>query len=297
MPDPSVHPYAALAAKVLGPVVSGQVEANFLSWQALAKGIGLGIGAAMPIGPVNVQIARRVLRAGFWSGVALGCGAVTVDVAYALLSAFSFTRVLTAKWVVLPVAAFGVVLLAYLGVQCLRAARRAWREDPVGADGLPAADDGPEGGSAGAREDSAGAAGPSPAAPSPSAGPQPGTPNRTSRDYLTGLLMTLLNPMTLIFWFSVVPAMGAGGGAGDGGRGDGGMSKAVADNLPMMATGVFIGTLAWVFSFSTLLAVAGRGARGREDRRRKWLAAADAVGGASLIGFAGAALWRAAAAL
>jgi hypothetical protein len=51
-----------------------------------------------------------------------------------------------------------------------------------------------------------------------------------------------------------------------------------------------------VFGFASLLAAAGRGTRGREDRRRKWIAAADAIGGVSLIGFAGAALWKAASA-
>ena len=34
----------------------------------IAKGIALGLGAAVPIGPVNVQIARRTLRGGFGAG-------------------------------------------------------------------------------------------------------------------------------------------------------------------------------------------------------------------------------------
>ena len=50
-----------------------------------ARGVIFGLGAAVPIGPVNVEIARRTLRAGFRSGFFLGCGAVTIDVTYAIL--------------------------------------------------------------------------------------------------------------------------------------------------------------------------------------------------------------------
>src|SRR5688572_28080260 len=56
----------------------------------LWKGILLGLGAAAPIGPVNVEIARRSLRHGFRGGFLLGLGAVTVDVAYAVLASLGF---------------------------------------------------------------------------------------------------------------------------------------------------------------------------------------------------------------
>ena len=91
-------------------------------FRPLAAGIALGLGAAVPIGPVNVEIARRALRVGFRAGVALGLGAVTVDVFYAVISAMSFTRVLNHPAVLIPVAAGGACLLAFLGVQCLHAA-------------------------------------------------------------------------------------------------------------------------------------------------------------------------------
>src|SRR6187551_2601489 len=57
-----------------------------------AKGVLLGLGAAVPIGPVNVQIARQALRNGFGAGFALGCGAVTVDVFYAALTSVGVER-------------------------------------------------------------------------------------------------------------------------------------------------------------------------------------------------------------
>ena len=41
----------------------------------LSRGILLGWGVAVPLGPVNVEIARRTLRGGFRAGFFLGMGA------------------------------------------------------------------------------------------------------------------------------------------------------------------------------------------------------------------------------
>src|SRR5438270_11011570 len=105
-----------------------------MRWQVLgwlvAKGLGLGIGAAAPIGPVNVEIARRTLRGGAMAGFALGCGAVTVDVTDAILSTFSLGRLLNRPAIIWPVTVGGILLLTYLGVLCLRGAARDWRSDP-----------------------------------------------------------------------------------------------------------------------------------------------------------------------
>jgi threonine/homoserine/homoserine lactone efflux protein len=90
--------------------------------------------------------------------------------------------------------------------------------------------------------------------------------------YLAGLAMTLFNPMTLAFWFVAVPAL------------VGSVAGGVAQDLPWICVGVFIGTLGWVVTFAAVLALAGR------YRRNWWLAAADAVGGFTLLVFAAAAL-------
>lgn len=202
----------------------------------IAKGILLGLGAAVPIGPVNVEIARRTLRAGFATGVALGCGAVTVDVFYAVLSSLSLHRALTRPAVVWPVTFCGALFLFYLAALSWRGAAREWRSDRLS---------------------------------------QPAAAPSRHGSYLTGLLMTLLNPMTLGFWFLAVPAaLGA-------------ITKEPATDLPMICTGVFIGTVAWVLTFAGTLAWAGRW------RRTWWLAAADAAGGLVLFCFASVELWRA----
>lgn len=203
-----------------------------------AKGVLLGLGAAVPIGPVNVQIARNALRRGFLAGFALGCGAVTVDVLYAVLTTVGVQRLVRdAAAVEWTLRAGGISLLTYLAVGCFRGEREAWRADPVTTRAAPATI----------------------------------APAGSRRAYMTGVLMTLLNPMTLAFWFVAVPAL-AGPAALGGGE------------LPLVCAGVFVGTISWVVFFAGVLALAGR------FRRNWWLAAADAAGGAALLVFAAAAL-------
>jgi L-lysine exporter family protein LysE/ArgO len=223
------------------PVVSASVYSTLSEATAdrfagpLLKGVLLGLGAAVPIGPVNVEMARRALRGGFLAGFALGCGAVTVDVLYLVLSSLSFTQLLNDQRPLRWIAAAGVVLLTFLGVMSLRSARRHLSSDPLaaGTDRAPAA--------------------------------------KAHSAYLTGVLMTLLNPMTLLFWFTVVP-----GQAGA----DGGIAKDRAAQLPIIGIGVFIGTIGWVLAFSGLLGWAGR------YRKNWWMALADAAGGVMLLAFA-----------
>src|SRR5438874_8275580 len=82
----------------------------------LLKGLLLGIGAAAPIGPVNVEIARRTLKGGFPAGFALGCGAVTVDVTYAILSSFGMAQLVNHPAFYRAIQILGAMLLTVLGV-------------------------------------------------------------------------------------------------------------------------------------------------------------------------------------
>jgi threonine/homoserine/homoserine lactone efflux protein len=86
--------------------------------------------------------------------------------------------------------------------------------------------------------------------------------------YVTGLLMTLVNPMTLAFWFVTLPGL------------LGKHSEHPTRELPMLCLGVCIGAAGWAFFFSSLLALAGRW------RRPWWTAVADAIGGTILLAFA-----------
>jgi L-lysine exporter family protein LysE/ArgO len=198
--------------------------------QLIPRGIAIGLGAAVPIGPVNVEIARRTLRGGFRAGFALGAGAVSVDVTYALLSCLSIGRFLTRPAVDWPLRVGGILFLTFLGVQCLRA---AWTRRVVETADAP---------------------------------PSPRTSLRSG--YFVGLVMTFLNPMTLLFWFVALPAMA------------GPITQDPARELPIVCMGVFVGTIGWVITFAGALAVAGR------FRRERWLVVTDTIGGVTLLSFA-----------
>jgi L-lysine exporter family protein LysE/ArgO len=213
------------------PVMAGVMNDPNL----FAKGVLLGLGAAVPIGPVNVQIARHALRNGFASAFCLGCGAVTIDILYATVTAVGFERVVHYRILEDLLGIGAAALLTYLGAMCIRAEREAWHNDLIVR------------------------------------GAAPVVRLRAARAYLTGLLMTMLNPMTLAFWFMAVPALA-------------GPSGADRQNLLLICSGVFAGTVSWVVFFAGTLAWAGR------FRRNWWLAAADAAGGAALLVFAAAAL-------
>ena len=175
------------------------------------------------------------MRGGFRAGFALGCGAVTIDVVYALLTGVSLGPVLKQPVLLAILGVIGGLFLAFLGVMSIRAAAHQGSIEaaPLG---------------------------------------------NASRHYLTGLAMTSLNPMTLLFWFVAVP--GAVGKITNDPRRD----------LPMVAIGVFLGTFAWVCTFAGLMHLAAAGA-GHVGKRR-WLRAADVAGGLLLLGFAGLTIWR-----
>lgn len=136
------------------------------------KGVLLGLGAAAPIGPVNVEIARRSVHAGWRAGMLVGGGASTVDVVYAALAALGLRMVSENVALTRVMAVAGAAFLAYLGAMSLLAARKsllAEERQPQPAEG---------GGGDGAV---------------PAEAPR--------RHYVTGVLMNCLNPMILVFWF------------------------------------------------------------------------------------------------
>jgi L-lysine exporter family protein LysE/ArgO len=206
-----------------------------LNMAILGRGIALGLGAAVPIGPVNVEIARRTLRGGFAAGFALGCGAVSVDITYAVLASLSLRRIFDQPLLHWSITFGGIAFLLYLSFLSIRGAVRDSRADPLDS-------------------------------------PRAKMSHRSG--YITGVLMTLLNPMTLGFWFLAVPAA------------VGSITDESDKNLPMICAGVFMGTIAWVVSFAGTIAWAGRW------RKNWWLAAADVVGGIVLFCFAAVEVWR-----
>ncbi len=205
---------------------------------AVWRGGLLGLGAAAPIGPVNVELARRTLHRGFRAGFALGCGAVSVDVCYAVLSSLALHPAQNHPAVLRLLGWCCGLFLGWLGFMSLRSAWSTARE---------------------------------PAAPTLA---QPAATSRWTHHaghYLTGVAMTSLNPMTLVFWFSAV----------------GTFTTPLHHEAPQLCAGVGAGAILWVCLFAGAMSRLGKRARHR------WLRTADLAGGATLLAFAMAAIWQA----
>lgn len=54
----------------------------------LGKGIVLGFGISMPVGPMGILCIQRALKQGWRAGILTGLGAATADMLYAILAAF-----------------------------------------------------------------------------------------------------------------------------------------------------------------------------------------------------------------
>jgi threonine/homoserine/homoserine lactone efflux protein len=93
---------------------------------------------------------------------------------------------------------------------------------------------------------------------------------RPTRNYLTGVVMTALNPMTLAFWF-FAPKMTGVKESGE---------------MPLLCAGVAAGTFGWVCFFAALMSAAGK------KSKRQAVALANVAGGLTLVGFGGRAIWQ-----
>jgi threonine/homoserine/homoserine lactone efflux protein len=91
---------------------------------ALWLGVVLGFVVAAQVGPIWLFCARTTLRVGAASGMAVGLGAATVDLAYAALGAAGVTPFLGIAWLRTALGVVGGAVLVVLGVRTLRTALR-----------------------------------------------------------------------------------------------------------------------------------------------------------------------------
>ncbi len=90
--------------------------------ELIAQGMGVGVALAAPVGPINIEIVRRGLLGGFWSGWTVGLGAVSADTIYCALVVAGLVRVADSDAVRAPLFLAGAVVLCYLGIQGFRRA-------------------------------------------------------------------------------------------------------------------------------------------------------------------------------
>ncbi len=92
-------------------------------WNVLARGAGLGIAVAAPVGPTCLLCVQRTLTAGVGAGLATGYGAATTHMIYGTVAVTGSAMALeaAAHWSAALKACSGVFLL-YLAVQSVRRA-------------------------------------------------------------------------------------------------------------------------------------------------------------------------------
>ncbi len=126
---------------------------------SFTEGFLLGLGAAVPLGPINVLIMSSALHR-YGAAVAIGAGAITSDMTYLMLILFGFLHLVDHPTLLDIMGTVGTLFMGYL-------AWTVWKNRNV---------------------------------PIHAVSTQRAT---LWGHYLKGYLLTLINPYTLIFWFSV----------------------------------------------------------------------------------------------
>lgn len=129
----------------------------------LLFGLILGWGAAIPIGPINVEIIRRNLNFGTRYGVAFGAGACSADVTYVVLFSLGLLFFLTNITAMKVVSVLGSLILLWFAFQALVLKANASAQDKKLAQ----------------------------------------TQQVLLRHFLDAYFLTLFNPYTIAFWVSV----------------------------------------------------------------------------------------------
>jgi len=80
---------------------------------SLIQGFLFGLGAAVPLGPINVLIMSTALRS-YPSAVAFGAGAMSADATYLTLLLFGLLRLLDHPAVMIPLGIAGALFLLYM---------------------------------------------------------------------------------------------------------------------------------------------------------------------------------------
>jgi len=87
----------------------------------LILGIILGMGAAIPIGPVNLEIIRRNLRYGMAYGTVTGLGACGADVTYLILLCLGELALLQYPNIMRALGLIGSLILAWFACKAFHA--------------------------------------------------------------------------------------------------------------------------------------------------------------------------------
>lgn len=82
-------------------------------WHSFLEGFLLGIGACVPLGPINILIMNHALKS-YSSGVAVGFGAMSMDIIYLLMILFGVSTFLNNPLTLQILGLLGTFFLAYI---------------------------------------------------------------------------------------------------------------------------------------------------------------------------------------
>jgi L-lysine exporter family protein LysE/ArgO len=198
--------------------------------EILLMGTILGWGAAIPIGPINLEIIRRNLQFDTHAGLVFGFGACSADLLYLILLSYGALSLLTYPLVLKIVGLVGAIILAYFGYCALTLKNTDNKIDTH-------------------------------------------TPRLPRQQYLSGLLLTLSNPMTILFWASISAQVVN-------------LTKSHPYATIYAGIGVIIGTFSWVVLLNVFIHFTKHKI---SDRAINIL---NKIGGIILLGFAGLGIYR-----
>lgn len=203
-------------------------------WHHLIIGLLLGWGAAVPIGPVNLEVIRRNLCFGSSYGLVFSLGAGIADLIYLVLIFSGMLIFLQHPFVLNIVGLIGSFILIYFGVSALKLRVSEQEETQL-----------------------------------------PNTRDPVLWHYFfQGLLMTILNPFTILFWASVSSQILL-------------LPKDGAWAVIFVGLGTLLGTSSWAVALNTALHFM------RHRISKKVMQYLNYLGGGIILCLAAAGLWRA----
>lgn len=129
--------------------------------QSFIEGFLLGVGAALPLGPINILIMNNALKS-YKAGVTLGLGAMSADILYLSLILAGMIGFINNPYILSIIGILGSIFLLYLAYATYknRAKTLEGQTKKIQIKNL-------------------------------------------IKTYTQGFILTLFNPMTIIFWFSI----------------------------------------------------------------------------------------------
>jgi L-lysine exporter family protein LysE/ArgO len=130
------------------------------------EGFLLGLGAALPLGPINILIMNHALKS-YGSAVAIGFGAMSADMVYLLLILLGITTLLESATFTVGLGLLGTLFLAYMAYAIFSSRHNNLSKTQK------------------------------------IASPELVSLKSLIKHYLQGLILTGVNPYTLAFWLSI----------------------------------------------------------------------------------------------